>query len=255
NAPGVKIPIGALSNSCAGYAGAGANGVLDHVVRQSKTLNTNAAGYNAAAALVAAWPVIQLYDFSSIPSTVTVQYQKSGGVQSTTLTFDRIPQSLISTSLDRTAYSKNTAVFITMNDPQLNIDPTEEDSWTWAANASNNALYYQAFNRNGGLDADGGAGMQNLIGNLTGFNFNHNGKLTVNPAVSGPRVIDFQSNGKQVLTPARGNPALVRTQSISASSEPITLIETGSVNTGTLGNWDGGKKSDIVTIDSNTIRD
>src|SRR5207247_1559709 len=28
-ASGVKIPIGALSNSCAGYAGAGANGVLE----------------------------------------------------------------------------------------------------------------------------------------------------------------------------------------------------------------------------------
>ncbi|TLY04314.1 MAG: hypothetical protein E6K87_03410, partial [Thaumarchaeota archaeon] len=142
-----------------------------------------------------------------------------------------------------------------MNDPQLNIVPTEDDSWTWAANATNSTLYYQAFDRNGVVDADGTAGMSNLIPLLSSFMFNHNGKLTVNPATSTTRVIDFQSNGKQILTPGRGNPAQVRTQSISLNSEPITLIETGGVNTGTLGNWDGGKKSDIVTLDSNVIRD
>src|SRR5436309_2625307 len=249
------VPVGALSNVCAAPA---SGTIQEHVVRQSKTLNTNVAGYAATADLVAAWPVIQLYDFSSIPSTITVQYQKSGGVQSTTLTFDRIPQNLISTSVDRTAYSKNTAVFITMNDPQLNIDPTEEDSWTWGANASNSTLYYQAFNRNGSLDADGTAGMTNLIPLLSSFMFNHNGKLTVNPsASSATKVVDFQSNGKQVLngsSTTRGDPAKQRTQSINTNSEPITLIETGGVNVGTLGNWDGGKKSNVITVDSNAIR-
>ncbi|OLB92541.1 MAG: hypothetical protein AUH25_00355 [Thaumarchaeota archaeon 13_1_40CM_38_12] len=246
------VPVGALSNVCTAPA---SGTVQEHVVRENKTLNTAAAGYAANADLVAAWPVIQFYDFSSLPSKVTVQYQKAGGVQSVTLTFDRIPVELISTSADREKYSKNTQVFITMNDPQLNIDPTEEDSWTWGANTTNSTLYYQAFDRNGVVDADGTAGMSNLIPLLSSFMFNHNGKLTVNPATSTTRVIDFQSNGKQILTPGRGNPAQVRTQSISLNSEPITLIETGGVNTGTLGNWDGGKKSDIVTLDSNVIRD
>ncbi len=233
--------------------------LFNHVVRENKTLTPLAGTVTKIGQIglsPTAWPVIQLYDFGSLPSPVTVQYQKGGGVQSTTLTFDRIPVNLISTSLDRTLYTKNSQVFITMNDPQLNVDPTEEDSWTWGATTSTNStLYYEAFTRNGAADADGSAiGMQNLIGNLTGLMFNHNGKLTVDPAASGTRVIDFQSNGKQTLTPGRGDPAIVRTKSIGAGSEPITLIETGGVNTGTLGNWDGSKKSDIVTVDSNAIR-
>src|SRR5436309_3146659 len=198
------VPVGALSNVCAAPA---SGTIQEHVVRQSKTLNTNPAGYAATADLVAAWPVIQLYDFSSVPSSVTVQYQKAGGAQIATLTFDRIPQSLISTSLDRTAYPENSDVFVTVNDPQLNIDPTEEDSWTWGSSAANNTLYYQAFNRNGGADADGTAGMQNLVGNLTSFLFNHNGRLIINPNATGVRTIDFESNGKQILGPPRGDPA------------------------------------------------
>src|SRR6266850_174351 len=168
---------------------------MEHVVRQNKTLNGNTAGFNAGGVFPLLWPVIQLYDFSGFPTTVTVDYNKAGGDQIVNLTFDRIPTNLISSSVDRTAYPVNTQMFLQVNDPQLNIDPTEEDSWTWGANATNSTLYYMAFNRNGGVDADGGAGMQNLIGNLTTFMFNHNGKLTINPAAQGVTVIDFQKNG------------------------------------------------------------
>jgi hypothetical protein len=173
------------------------------------------------------------------------------------LTFDRIPQNLISVTTDRATYPENSQVFLTMNDPQLNVDPTEEDSWTWGANGNNNTLYYELFNRNGGIDGDGAAGMQNLVNSLTTFMFNHNGKLTVNPAAQGIRVIDFAANGKQILngsTTAQGDPAKQKTLSIAAGSEPITFIEQGGVNTGVFGNWDGGKKSDVVTVNSGSIR-
>ena len=146
------------------------------------------------------WPIIQLYDFSAIPSTVTVDYQKNGGDQIVNLTFDRIPQNLITTTVDRNAYPQNSQVFVQVNDPQLNIDPTEDDSWTWGTSATNNTLYYEAFTRNGAVDADGTAGMQNLVGNLTTFMFNHNGKLTFNPSAQGVRVTDFQANGKIIYT-------------------------------------------------------
>ena len=101
------------------------------------------------------WPVIQLYDFSAIPSAVTVDYQKNGGDQIVNLTFDRIPQNLITTTVDRNAYPQNSQVFVQVNDPQLNIDPTEDDSWTWGTSATNNTAYYEAFTRNGAVDADG----------------------------------------------------------------------------------------------------
>ena len=250
----------AAFGGCTDLTGTGA--LLEHVVRQNKTLTPPNGGVTLGQIGLGngnAWPIIQLYDFSATPTAVTVDYQKSGGDQIVNLTFDRIPTNLINATVDRTTYPENSQVFLAMNDPQLNVDPTEEDSWTWGTNAGNNTLYYQAFNRNGLVDADGTAGMQNLIGNLTTFMFNHNGRLTVNPAASNPsiRVIDFAANGKQILngtTTSRGNPATLHTSSISAGSDPITFIESGGVNTGVFGNWDGAKHANIVTVNSLAIR-
>ncbi len=243
--------------TCTTGAGADATqvGPMEHVVRQNKTLNQNSLGFNSGSDYQNVWPVIQLYDFSANPLAVAVDYQKNGGDQIVNLTFDKIPQNLITTTTDRNAYPQNSQVFVQVNDPQLNIDPTEDDSWTWGTSATNNTLYYEAFTRNGAADADGTTAMQNLIGNLTSLMFNHNGKLTFIPAAQSVRVTDFQANGKILYNGTqRGNPALVNTTSISVGSQPLTLIELNGVNTGVFGTWDGGKKSEIVTVDSPTIR-
>jgi len=233
---------------------------MEHVVRQNKTLNYNPSGFGSSKNMTEythIWPVIQLYDFSAIPTTVTVDYQKNGGDQIVNLTFDRIPQNLITTTADRSAYPQNSQVFIQINDPQLNIDPTEDDSWTWGTNANNNTAFYELFNRNGGTDADGTAGAQNLVGNMTTMMFNHNGKLTFAPTAQSVRVVDFEANGKQIFYGTqRGDPAKVSTKSVTATtgSQPMTFNEQGGVNTGIFGNWDGGKKSNVVTVDSPIIR-
>ncbi len=253
--PGTGTPQNVVSAGTSGTSGAATTNQMEHVVRENKTLNMNTGGFNAGVTYENIWPVIQLYDFSAIPSAVTVDYQKNGGDQIVNLTFDRIPQNLITTTIDRNAYPQNSQVFVQVNDPQLNIDPTEDDSWTWGTSATNNTLYYQAFTRNGAADADGTPGMQNLIGNLTTMMFNHNGKLTFTPAAQSVRVTDFQANGKIIYTGTqRGNPASVSTNSITAGSQPLTLNEQGGVNTGVFGDWDGAKHSQIVTVDSPTIR-
>ncbi|MGI0102564.1 MAG: hypothetical protein ACREA7_08225, partial [Nitrosotalea sp.] len=116
-----KLSIGGLSNACAsttGHDGSSdpaalgpdANHLMEHVVRENKTLNTNPSGFDASADLVNAWPVIQLQDFSGIPHSVQVDYQAAGGDQIVNLTFDRIPSNLISVTTDRTAYPTNTQV-------------------------------------------------------------------------------------------------------------------------------------------------
>ncbi|HYL66920.1 MAG TPA: hypothetical protein VEU72_07170 [Nitrosopumilaceae archaeon] len=255
---GTQSPGATVGTVCTAVTG---GQLSNHVIRENKTLNTQAPGNkagqisSASTAFESAWPVIQLYDFSGFPATVTVDYQKAGGDQISTLTFDRIPQSLVTSSIDRTAYPANSQVFITLNDPQLNVDPTEEDSWTWGANATNSTLYYMAFNRNGAADADGTKGMQNLIGNLTNFMFDHNGKFTLNPAAQGVNVVDFQGNGKEKLIGTqRGQTNAVRTSSIGLNSAPVTFIESGGVNTGSFVTWDGGKKSDLVTSNTLAIR-
>src|SRR5437867_1618247 len=264
--PSVDKPANSTAfGACTSLNGA-AGAALEHVVRQNKTLtHTNGVVTVGQIALgnAQAWPIIQLYDFGgSNPGTiqnVEVKYQKAGGDQTVNLTFGRIPSELVTSSVDRPAgYPVNSQVFITLNDPQLNIDPTEEDSWTWGANATNSTMYYEAFTRNGAPDADGTAGMQNLIGNLTTFMFNHNGKFTLNPKAQSVNVVDFQDNGKQVLVSAdgtnRGQTNVVNTASIGINSAPVTFIETGGVNIGAFGTWDGAKVSDIVTSNTQTIR-
>ena len=144
-------------------------------------------------------------------------------------------------------------MFLTMNDPQLNVDPTDYDSWTWGANQNNNTLYYQAFDRNGHKAADGTAGMQNLMGNLTAMMFNHNGKFTFTPSVSGgiSRIVDFAGNGQQLINGSsslKSNPATATTSSLSAGSEPITFFEAGGVSTGVFNNADGAHIANIFTL-------
>src|SRR5579875_2226090 len=249
---GTQNPSALVGATCTGL---GATPMVEeHVIRQNKTLthpNGSVSLGQVNLANVNLWPFIQLFDFSAIPTPVTVDYQAAGGGQVVNLTFDRIPSNLISVTPDRTAYPENAQVFLTMNDPQLNIDPTEEDSWTWGSNANNNTLYYEAFDRNGHADADGTAAMQNLVGNLTSMMFNHNGAFTFNDASQGVRVVDFQGNGKQLLngsSTTRGDPAKQHTLSVGTGSQPITFIEGGGVNTGVFSNADGSRKSNIVTL-------
>lgn len=227
--------------------------LLNHVVRQNGTLNSQAPGTKLGqiasnnVAFSNAWPIIQLFDFTGFPETVTVQYQKAGGVQSVNLIFDRIPEKFIRPVVIRADYPQGAQVQADLIDPQLNIDPTEEDSWTWGTSTKNNTLFYQAFDRNGNPDADGTGAMQNVLGNLTTFMFNHNGKLTLDPRPQGVNVGEFQKNGIQRLF--RDSNGLFRTSSINGFSIPITLLEV-QPNVGILAGYDSGGIADIKILDN-----
>ncbi|MDE1872311.1 MAG: hypothetical protein KGH99_02405 [Thaumarchaeota archaeon] len=236
---------------CTNVQGTLTTNQMEHVIRENKTLNTNAAGFAADAVEENVWPVIQLYDFSAIPTPVTVDYQKAGGDQTVNLIFDRIPSNMIHVYADRADFPPGTQVQGDLLDPQLNIDPTSEDSWTWGASPTNNTLYYMAFDRTGRPDADGTPAMQNLIGNLTAFMFNHNGAVTENAEPQGVIVGNLQSNGIQTLfADSRG---LMRTQSISGVSIPITLCEL-TPNSGIFSDYDNGGIADLVIL-NNAPRD
>jgi len=237
--------------SCTNVQGILTTNQMEHVVRENETLNTNVDGFAANTVEENVWPVIQLYDFSAFPTPVTVDYQNAGGDQIVNLTFDRIPSDLIRVFADRTGFPQGAQVQGDLLDPQLNIDPTSEDSWTWGTSPTNNTLYYMAFDRNGKPDADGTPAMQNLIGNLTTFMFNHNGALTQNVAPQGVIVARLQSNGIQTLF--FDNNGLLRTKSISGPSIPITLCEL-EPNSGIFSDYDNGGIADIVIL-NNAPRD
>jgi len=104
-----------------------ASEILNNVLKRTRSLNTNSQVQTGQIGINQnAWPIIQLYSFND----VVIQYNGAGGTQSVQLEYDEIPSTTL--SLDRTTYPKNAEVFVTINDFQLNQDPTSRDSWTFS---------------------------------------------------------------------------------------------------------------------------
>jgi hypothetical protein len=156
------------------------------------------------------WPVIQLF---SISNDVNIEYNGATGTQSVDLTYFDIPN--ISTSLDRQFYPTGSEVFATINDIQLDEDPTSVDSWTFNVN-SPQATFYQAFPESGGSSI---SGLVNLAQSLTSLGFKDNGKVAMNLN----NVVTLKTN------------VIQSSSSITVSGTPynnlVTFIETGP-NTG-----------------------
>ena len=206
------------------------NPVKNHVVRESKSLNPGGGGVSVGqiGIDIDSWPTIQLFNFTPT-GNVKVIYNKGGGPQTTTLTFDSVPSNIITPSLSGKTFQRGSQVNVALTDPQLNIDPTDEDSWTWNTESGNNALFYQAFEENGANDANGGAGLANLISNLPNLMFDKNGKVTVNLAASGTAVAEFDTNADQ--------PVPFLTDGLNSYKKIITFVETSPV-TGKFVNFD-----------------
>ncbi len=230
---GIAIPrstgIVGATNGNAGFgtctgtpSGANAN----NVVRSPKSINTNPAvpvgqiGLNANA-----WPLIQLYSFGG---DVVIQYNGAGGTQQTTLHYDEIPN--ISLGLDRASYPPGSEVFVTINDAQLNQDPTSRDSWTFNIN-STQTTFYGAFTETGTNAANGGAGLTNLNPKLSVLGFNKNGIVSMNLGT----VAQLRSNGLQPSSASDGT---------STFSKIVTFVES-QPNSGVFENFDFSDRSNV----------
>ena len=223
-----------------------------NVVRQAKTINPGNGSTVTFGQIGLAskelWPFVQLYDFSK-GGNVVVQYNRGGGSQQTTLTFDTA-EKFVNLNLDRSSYPRSSDVNIQIADLNLNIDPTSEDSWSFGTNPSNPSTYYMLYESNGNLDADGTVGAINLIPTLKTMMFKDNGVLKINPSVQGQSNIvtindnaDSQSNGngeKIISEIATGG------GSLTTGSQPITLTET-TPNSGLFTSYDHNNDSVLVT--------
>lgn len=213
------------------------------------------------------WPFIQLYDFTPT-GTAIVKYTKAGSTQNTTLTFDSMIG--INLSLDSSLYLQGSPVHVTLTDFQLNIDPTDEDSWTWGSNIRDNVfnktVFYQLFNQTGLRDADGTAfditinqitrnvgalGAQNIFGNLTTLMFVDNGMLTfnnntMNALVDVVRLSD--NNDVSMFQDPKVGIGGLRTNTIAHNNLPITLTETAP-NSGIFTSTDENNNSILVIQD------
>ena len=239
-----------LSTLCA----TGAFGTADNmnVIRENKTINKNGNTGNGNGQINApanSWPFIQLYDLNPTGSVV-VTYNKGGGAQSTTLTFDSVDQ-FANLESDRTVFPTGANVHLTLTDVQLNIDPTDEDSWTWGTNSTNSTAFYQLFDENGLAAADGNAaGAVDLVPSLatTDFMFEDNGILLIDfdAQNTGKEVLKIVDNGDSITSGTTTvNASDVTTSTMSINTDPVTFTELSS-NSGLFANYDESDISNLV---------
>src|SRR3972149_7478727 len=198
----------------------------NNVVRNPKSVNTNPSVPTGQIGIdVYAWPLIQLFSFDN----VEIKYNRPGGIEKVQLEYDEIPN--ISLTPDRSGYPNNAEVFITINDFQLNQDPTDEDSWTFNIN-STETTFYQAFTESGSDSGNNTPGLINLVPHLSSLDFVDNGKLTLNLG----NVAELQTNKHQ--------PDSFVSDTTKTYSQIITLVES-EPNSAIFENFDTSNESTI----------
>jgi len=228
--------------------GTGPTGSMN-VLREAKdevaattTVSVGQIGLNSTSAGI--WPFIQLYTLNPT-GNVIIQYNKGGGAQTTTLTFDTVDQ-FSGLVLDQAKYTRLAHVHATVTDSWLNIDPTDEDSWTFGTLGSNSSTYYQLFNENGAIAGDGvyTAGDGNIQNVTSSLMCESNCKLLLNTDVqtTGSAIVTFNDNDDSVLVGGR-------TITIAAADQPVTVTEQGP-NSGIFGTYDESDNSVIKVAET-----
>ncbi|AJM91949.1 peptidase [Nitrosopumilus piranensis] len=216
-------------SACTGSPTDSAN--LNNVVRKAKSINSNSNVPVGQIGLDAdAWPIIQLFSFDD----VTIQYNPGGSSQQVRLDYDEIQN--ITLEIDRETYPENSEVFLTIHDIQLNQDPTDEDSWTF--NVDSQSTFYQAFDSAGNNDANGNAGLVNLVPHLSNLGFEDNGKLSLTLG----NIMELKTNNDQP-------DSSVDADGVSNTfSKIVTLVEQ-EPNSGMFTSYDSNDQSVIGILD------
>ncbi len=250
------VHIGAQSGSGSSALATGVNAsdqAINNVVREARALSngTTTDYYGNIALGPNLWPFIQLYDFTRYQSYDLV-YERGGTDETISLTYDR-PKGFDTEGnkikglvFDKDHYGLNHEIGVTLYNNELNLDPTDEDSWTFGTLPTNATIFYQLFDENGDNDSSATAGVtsfDSFTGSST-FGFNDGGimKIDVNgPEDASTSVLYFQDNGDQVVSCSSG---LCSSADINSADQAVTFTETGA-NTGTFTNWDDSLKTNM----------
>ena len=246
-------------NACATI---GADGTANNVVREEKDINLfeTLGGGNGAGQIGVdpeAWPFIQLYPLNPT-GNVDIQYNKGGGAQTTVLTFDTV-DNFASSALDRSSYPPGSQVHATITDLWLNIDPTDEDSWTFGT-VGTLSTNYQVFDENGGAPGDTAANTTPVVGDLTSrladLMCEDNCVLAFNPDVQGKGIVGTLQDNDDSAIVSTGDPddptSFETAAGNLAGAVPITITEQGP-NSGVFGTQDESDTS-ALRIVSDALR-
>ena len=229
-----------------------------NVVREAKTPSNSRFTEPGQIGLndTGSFPFVQLYNLNPT-GNVNVQYNKGGGAQSVILTFDTV-EHYANLSLDRTIFPQGAEVHVTITDLWLNIDPTDEDSWTFGTNAdipNGVSTNYQVFDENGGAPGDSDNNTDStLTESLRNLMCNDNCVLEFNPDVQNKgNVATLQDNVDSAIVVDDGmanNAANFTTaEGYLGGAYPITITEQGP-KTGVFGTFDEYDTSNIVITDN-----
>ncbi len=223
--------------------------LINNVVREAPTLNTQSNSTGQIGIDEDVWPLIQLFDITS-GNDVTVKYEKGSGTQSVILTFDAVDQ-FVTMTLPKIFYRPGENINIDISDIMLNIDPTDEDSWTWASISGSSGFYYQLFNEDGGKEADGTTGAINIQDgqNLETMMFDDNGSLFLNPNSQSASnvVVVLQDNDYTILEDVYPSDDQIDlgTDTIPHTDYAITFTEITS-NSASFVNYDKNGTANLI---------
>ncbi len=190
------------------------------------------------------WPFVQLYSFTQF-SPVVVQYNKGGVTETVNLTFDQTDDSA-GVALDRAVHPMGSDLMITLTDWQLNIDPTDEDSWSFGTTTTNATAFYNLFDENGvslsdtKTNSDVGlteAQMSSTLGHNVGVM-----KIDADAQSVGTNVIAVQDNADSIVQSTNDLGSGVCN---GATTVCVTFTETGA-NTGVFRNFDEDNKANVI---------
>jgi hypothetical protein len=190
-----------------------------------------------------------VYDFTRY-QTYDLVYERGGADETISLTYDR-PGATNGggISFDKERYGLTHEIGVTIGNNEMNLDPTDEDSWTFGTLPTNATVFYQMFDENGANDSATTAGVTKFDAFTQPFSFDTGVlKIDVNgPGDASNDVLYFQDNGDQVVACSSGLCGVTSSNgggTITTASQAVTFTETGA-NTGIFTNWDDSLKTNM----------
>ena len=220
-----------------------------NVLKSVKTLNTFDTQFgNTDLSHPDYWPFIQLFDFSD-DATIKVVYNGGGSNQEVRLQYEDSMDDDASYSLDRSSYPHGAEVHLTINDNQLNIDPTDEDIWTFNTDADNLATYYYVFNESGVSDTNSSIEVVDYLPTLKQASFGDNGFLIIDPSPNSgdTPIIKFVDNADQQMGTLFSE--------LGLKDDQIVTVQETAPNSGVFSSTDNAHKSVLETTPDETLRD
>ena len=196
------------------------------------------------------WPFIQAFSDISDDSTIKVVYNKGGSAQEIDIKYEADMDDFASFGVDRSKYPHEAHVHLKIEDNILNIDPTDEDIWTWSADTTNTNAYYMMFNSEGGqaLNVTTDAGDDGVGATTDGSMIDHANLALSTQTRSGAEFGDSGTLafdlGTALTVVDAGNG--IDSVGATAINNLVTVTETGQ-NSGVFDNTDGDSNADLRT--------